>query len=144
MSNSAYANIPGNSFPLADLTDEREQERLSPSALDAFFNIMECWKVTDEDARFLLGGISNGTLYNYKKLPKKKLNQDTLMRISLLIGIFKALNILHSQDLADKWMQLPNKNPILTGKTPLEYLKKGGIPAMEILRKLLDARRGGR
>lgn len=143
MPNPAHAKMTDSSFPFVDLADEREQERLSPAALNAFFNIMECWKVTDEDARFLLGGISNGTLYNYKKIPHKKLSQDTLMRISLLIGIFKALNILHNQELADKWMQLPNKNSIFTGKTPLEYLKKGGIPAMQVLRKLLDARRAG-
>ena len=139
----SHSTTPHSALPFVDISDPQEQERLSPSALKGFFNIMELWKVTDNDARFLLGGIGNGTLYNYKKAAPKKLNQDMLIRISLLIGIFKALNILHSQELADTWMQLPNKNPLFTQKTPLEYIKRGGVPALLTLRKLLDARRGG-
>jgi hypothetical protein len=66
-----------------------------------------------------------------------------LTRISYLIGIFKALNILYSERLADKWIQLPNDNPIFRGRTPLAYMMKGGQPAMQTVRRLLDARRGG-
>ena len=73
----------------------------------------------------------------------KTLEQDRLLRISYLIGIFKSLNILYSQRLADQWMQLPNNNPIFAGRTPLDYILRGGAPAMDMLRRLLDARRGG-
>jgi hypothetical protein len=41
-------------------------------------------------------------------------------------------------------MQLPNTNPIFAGRTPLDYILRGGTPAMDIVRRLLDARRGGR
>ena len=64
-------------------------------------------------------------------------------RISYLVGIFKALNILHSQKLADEWVRLPNTNRIFAGRTPLEYMIRGGVPAMQTVRRLLDARRGG-
>ena len=37
--------------PLIDLSGKAERERLSPSAIKAFFNIMEKWNVRDEDAR---------------------------------------------------------------------------------------------
>ncbi|MBA3887352.1 MAG: DUF2384 domain-containing protein, partial [Acidobacteria bacterium] len=43
-----------------DLSARGERERLSPAALRAFFNIMARWQVRDEDARALLGGVSNG------------------------------------------------------------------------------------
>jgi hypothetical protein len=101
------------------------------------------WKLRDEDARALLGGISNGAFYNLKNRPAKKLDQDRLTRISLLIGIFKALNILYSRKLADAWIQLANTNPMFAGATPLAYMLKGGLPAMMRVRQLLDARRGG-
>jgi len=71
------------------------------------------------------------------------LDEDRLRRISYLVGIFKALNILYSEDLADQWMQRPNKNRIFGGMTPVNYLIRGGIPAFATVRKLLDARRGG-
>jgi uncharacterized protein (DUF2384 family) len=120
-----------------------ERVRLSPSAIKAFLNIMEKWGVRDEDARELLGGISNGRFYDMKKNPERILNADELTRISSLIGVFKALNILYSQKLADAWMQRPNTNRIFAGGTPLAYMTRGGLPAMQVVRRLLDARRGG-
>ena len=97
----------------------------------------------DEDARLLLGGVSNGPFYEMKKDPDKVLDADKLTRASYLIGIFKALNILYSEKLADSWIQLPNANRIFGGQTPLSFRVRGGIGAMEIVRRLLDARRGG-
>ena len=76
-----------------------------------------------------------------KKSPGNRiLSADELFRISYLIGIFKALNVLHGQSLADQWVRLPNSNRIFNGATPLEYMKKGGQPAMQTVRRLLDAR----
>ena len=129
---------------IVDLTLKAERERLSPSALKAFFNIMERWRIRDEDARQLLGGATNGPYYAMKKDPDGRvLDSDRLMRISYLIGIFKALNILHGEALADEWVRLPNTNRIFGGATPLAYMIRGGVPAMRTVRSLLDARRGG-
>ncbi len=129
--------------PLVDLRSKGTREKLSPSALKAFFHIVERWEVPDEAARDLLGGISNGTFYKRKRAPKT-VGPDELLRVSYLVGIFKALNILYSQKLADRWIRLPNSNPIFRGDTPLSYLRAGGIPALQTVRRLLDARRGGR
>lgn len=129
--------------PLPDLASRAERERLSGPALRAFFNIMARWQVRDDDARALLGGVSNGPYYALKKRPQRTLDTDTLLRISYLVGIFKALHILHSEALADEWMRLPNTNRIFGGRTPLEYMVRGGVPAMQTVRRLLDARRGG-
>jgi uncharacterized protein (DUF2384 family) len=128
--------------PLVDLSAKAERERLSPSAIKAFVNIMQKWNVRDEDARALLGGISNGRFYDMKKKPERTLDADTLTRISYLVGIFKALNVLYSETLADAWMARPNANRIFAGRTPLAYMMKGGLPAMQIVRRLVDARRG--
>lgn len=129
--------------PLIDLTSRAERERLSPSALKAFFNIADRWGIRDEEARSLLGGVSNGPYYNWKKQPDRLLSADVLTRISYLIGTFKALNILYGEKLADEWVQLPNTNRIFAGRTPLDYMIRGGVPAMQVVRRLLDARRGG-
>ena len=142
----AYPETRYSAAVLPDLSRLEERRRLTAAGLKALFNIVDHWKVRDEDARELLGGISNGTYYQLKKNPRtpgKSLDQDKLVRISYLIGIFKSLNILYSQRLADQWMQLPNSNPIFGGRTPLDYILRGGTPAMDMLRRLLDARRGG-
>jgi hypothetical protein len=126
-----------------DLGARAERDRLSAPALKAFFNIMARWQIRDEDARALLGGVSNGPFYEWKRDPNRTLDTDRLTRISYLIGIFKALGILHGKRLADEWVRLPNSNPIFGGSTPLAYMIRGGLPAMHIVRRLLDARRAG-
>jgi hypothetical protein len=129
--------------PLVDFASKAERQRLSPSAVRAFFKLVERWKIRDDDGKVLLGGISNGPYYEMKKDPDRVLDADRLLRISYLIGIFKALNILYSKKLADAWVQLANSNRIFAGRTPLEYMLRGGLPAMQTVRRLLDARRGG-
>ena len=126
-----------------DLSARASRERLSAPALKAFFNIVARWKVRDEDARALLGGVTNGPFYEMKRKPDRMLDTDRLTRISYLIGIFKALHILHSSKLADEWVRLPNSNPIFAGETPLGYMIRGGLPAMQTVRRLVDARRAG-
>lgn len=130
--------------PLIDLSDRAERERLSNGAVWAFFNIMEKWRIPDARARALLGGISNGAFYTLKKGKGAVLDEDRIRRISYLVGIFKALNILYSEELADKWVILANKNRIFAGETALDYMLRGGLPALQTVRRLLDARRGGR
>jgi Protein of unknown function (DUF2384) len=127
-----------------DLSKKEVQQRLSPSAIPAFFKISQSWKLRDESARQLLGGVSNGMYYQLKRGQKKTLDQDKLTRISLLLGIFKSLNMLYGRKLADVWVLLPNSNPIFEGESPLSYMVQGGVPALMRVRQLLDARRGGR
>jgi uncharacterized protein (DUF2384 family) len=129
--------------PPSDLQDPATRERLSRSALKAFFRIVDRWKVTDEIARDLVGGVSNGTFYKMKREAARVLSADELLRISYLVGIFKALHVLYSEALADQWMSRPNSNPLFAGRTPLACVHAGGIPAMQAVRRLLDARRGG-
>lgn len=128
---------------IVDLSSREVRRRLSPSALKAFFNMMDRWQVRDEDARALLGGVSNGPFYEMKRDRERLLDQDRLLRVSYLVGIFKALNILYSEPLADAWVLRPNTNPLFAGETPLAYMIRGGLPALQAVRRLLDARRAG-
>lgn len=145
-SGSSHATLPATLYPppaFPNLADAEERARLTPAALRAFFKIMKLWEVRDDDARLLLNGVSNGTFYAWKKGAAKPLDQDRLLRISYLIGIFKSLNILFSQELADCWVRLPNSNELFAQQTPLAMMLRGGTPAMDVVRCLLDARRGG-
>lgn len=127
-----------------DLNQREERERLSRSALKAFFKLAQAWQLRDDDARELLGGISSSAFYEWKKNPDRVLEVDRITRISFLIGIYKALHILYGDKLADEWVSLPNQNVIFGGSTPLAAMQAGGLLTMQTVRKLLDARRGGR
>ena len=127
-----------------NLASKDERAQLSASALKGFFRLTNRWSVRDADGKQLLGGVTNGPYYEMKRHPDKRvLDPDTLLRISYLLGIFKALNSLHGQPLADEWISLPNSNRIFGGGTPLEYMIRGGLPAMSTVRRLLDARQTG-
>jgi hypothetical protein len=137
--------VPGFSWDIAvSLSNRQNRTRLSPAAVKGLLRIAKHWKLRDEDTRTLLGGLSNGSFYSMKSQAAKVLDEDQLTRISLLLGIYKALNILYSLKLADSWVSLPNTNPMFGGGSPLSYMKNGGIPAFLRVRQLLDGRRGGR
>jgi hypothetical protein len=143
---TAILRYPATRFEPAtpvDLGAKAERERLSASALKGFFNIATQWKLKDEDARELLGGLANSTFYEWKKNTKRVLDVDRITRISYLVGIYKSLHILYGAKLADEWINLPNSNPIFGGRTPLQHMLAGGLLAMQTVRKLLDSRRGG-
>ncbi|MCU1302215.1 MAG: hypothetical protein JWQ87_2499 [Candidatus Sulfotelmatobacter sp.] len=129
---------------LPDLGEAETRTRLSTPAIVAFFALVDKWDLRNEDARGLLGGVSHGRYYELKKNRKGLLSQDELTRISLLIGIFKALNILFSQRLANQWTSRPNSNAMFSNRAPLSFLVHGGVPAMIGVRRLLDSRRGGK
>jgi hypothetical protein len=72
------------------------------------------------------------------------LSFDMLMRISLVIGIYKALHILYPDAaLADGWVRLPNMNALFGGRPALALMTEGGIDGLSQVRRLLDGRRGG-
>ena len=144
MPQPAYPATRYQPSPPLDLASRDERERLSGSALEGFFRLAGHWQLRDEDAKQLLGGITNGPYYEMKRHPGDRvLDADKLLRISYLLGIFNALNVLHGRPLADEWVSLPNTNRIFGGRTPLAYMVRGGPPAMSTVRRLLDARQAG-
>jgi len=101
-----------------DLSRKENRTRLSPAAIKGLLRIAARWKLRDDDTRVLLGGISSGSFYALKSRATKTLDEDQLTRISLLIGIYKALNTLYGQKLADAWVELPNTNPMFGETRP--------------------------
>ena len=64
--------------------------------------------------------------------------------ISLLIGIYKALNIYFGKPWADRWVTLKNRGAMFGGGTPIDYMIHRGQPGMAQVRQMLDTWRGGR
>jgi Protein of unknown function (DUF2384) len=137
--------IPG--YPLGEplyLSSAEERGRLTPSALRAFVKIAQKWDLTGVQARGLLGGVSSSTFHAWKTTPEgRRLSQDTLIRISLVIGIYKALHIYFEQPWADRWITLQNRGAMFAGRTPLEHMCRRGQPGMVDVRRMLDAWCGG-
>ncbi len=111
-------------------------------ALKAFFSITRKWKLTPEQERTLLAA-THATFYRWKKNCDGSLTQDTLERISYILGIYKALRILlANEEAANKWIKKPNNAPLFGGKSALDKLLVGRVIDLADVRRYLDAERG--
>src|SRR5215831_14601155 len=118
-------------------------ERLGATALTAFFNIANAWDLTADDERVLLGSPPRSTFFKWKSERTAKLSQDTLERISYVMGIYKALHILlPTSEAADAWIKKPNAATITNGTSALERMRGGRVVDLADVRRYLDAQRG--
>ena len=117
---------------------------LSGPALRSFFRIADLWALPVEEQLILLGLRSRSTYFKWKKDPAVQLPKDTLERISYLLGIYKALQILlPDEHAADTWVRQPNRAPLFGGKSALSRMLSGHVSDLYVVRKYLDAQRGG-
>ena len=71
-----------------------------------------------------------------------QLSRDTLDRISYLMGIHKALNlVLPSSRAADDWLKQPNTAPLFAGDTALNRMLGGSMIDLADVRRYLDGQR---
>jgi hypothetical protein len=123
-----------------DLTTREAGQAL----LRTFFSIAEAWKLSAREAMLLLGLRSRSTYHVWKEGRSGALARDTLERLSYVLGIYQALQILlPSGEAADAWMRKPNAAPLFGGKSALERLLSGNVSDLYEVRRYLDAQRGG-
>ncbi len=130
-------------LPPGKREDPAVRRRLSAPALRSFFATARRWQLTATEERAFLGWPPSSTFHKYKSGDAGVLSFDTLTRISLVLGIYKALHILYAEAaFADRWMQMPNTNPLFGGSTPVAFVVDAGVDGLFQVRRLLDSRRG--
>lgn len=131
-----YPHIPGAKV---------SPEAMSAAAIRAFGNIAQAWQLDIEAQLTLLGDPPRSTYYKWKKDPQSvHLGRDTLERISYILGIYKALQILLPEPAAaDSWVRKPNTAPPFGGKSALDRMLSGNVSDLYVVRQYLDAIRGG-
>ena len=128
----------------ANLADNASRQRLTPAAISGVIRLAELWRLTSTEVCSLIGDVSERSWFRMKKGAwDGTLSQDSLTRISALVGIFKGLRLLFSEQLADEWIRLPNKGPLYGGRRPIDVMIEGGIPKLLQVRQHIDALRGG-
>lgn len=116
---------------------------LEGAALRGFFAIADRWGLKNVEARRLLGDPPESTFFKWKKAKDGALGRDTLERISYLLGIFKALQILFPDPTrADAWVRKPNTAVPFAGASALDRMLSGNVADLYVVRSYLDAQRG--
>ena len=91
-------------LPIEVRPDPDVRRRLSAPALRTFFNIAAAWQLTVQEQRALLGWPAASTFHKYKAGDHGALTFDTLTRLSLILGIYKSLQLLYPEArFADGW-----------------------------------------
>jgi hypothetical protein len=118
---------------------------MAAAGLRAFFNIANDWGLNTDAQMVLLGTPGRSTFFKWKSAPESAdLKRDTLERLSYLLGIYKALQILLPDTAAaDAWVKRPNTAPLFGGQSALDRMLGGNVADLVAVRQYLDARRGG-
>lgn len=112
-------------------------------ALKAYSRIAAEWGLSLAEAA-ALADLSEST---WKRARKPNfagdLTHDQMLRLSALIGIYKSLKLYFGEDIAARWMTLPNGGPLFSGARPVDTMIQDGLPQFLRVRAYLDALRGG-
>ena len=121
-----------------------DRQGLSGPALRTFFRIAGLWGLSVDEQMTLLGVTARSTFFKWKKDPNTVLPKDTLERISYILGVYKALQILlPDENAADEWVKRPNAAPLFGSRSALDRMLSGQVADLFVVRQYLDAQRGG-
>ena len=135
---------PEEGIPFAQRHDPALRARLSAPGLRTFCNIGREWDLTVEQQRILLGGVPPSTYHKWKGGAVGTLSYDQLERISLVLGICKALKLLFADDASGvRWLKATNSDLPFAGGSPLYRILRGSIDDLYAVRRYLDGWRGG-
>lgn len=120
-------------------------QALSAAGLRAFMRIAQAWGLSVDEQLKLLGEPARSTYFAWRKHPERaSLPRDALERLSNIVGIYKALQILLPDPAAaDAWVRVPNRAPLFAGGTALARMLAGNVTDLHLVRRYLDAARGG-
>ena len=136
--------VPSHPGPTKARPELPAPERLAGAALRTFFRISDAWNLSNDEARTLLGNPPRSTYFLWKKAGTGQLARDTLERVSYILGIYKALQIMLPEPaVADAWVRKPNTAPLFAGRPALQRMLSGNVADLYVVRQYLDAWRGG-
>jgi hypothetical protein len=128
------------------VNDLETRQRLSASAVRAFLSLARSWQLTQAEQVDLLGAsVTRQTLNNWARGSSATLSADQLMRISYMLGLYEGLQRIwrRSPQLADAWLRRPRPERPFEGQQPIEFMRRGGIPALQQARVYVDGVTGG-
>jgi hypothetical protein len=118
-----------------------DRKRVDAVALQAFFRLASEWGLSTGDQITLLGRPSRRTFYRWRAGDVAGLPPDSLERVSVLLGIYKALAILLPvPERAHGWVT--RANAAFGGRSALEVMRQGRVDDLYQVRRHLDAWRG--
>ena len=128
---------------MAELAESQSNPGHAIVALKAFSRIIEAWRIPQAEAA-ALADMSESTWKRAKKPGfRGELTRDQMLRLSAVIGIYKALELYFGPEISRDWIRLANQGPLFHGARPIDTMIEDGLPQFLRVRNYLDALRGG-
>lgn len=121
-----------------------ERVQFGAAGFRTFLGIADQWGFSIAERRILLGDVAESTYHNWKNGRFGEPTRDVLERLSLVLGIYKALRLIFTDEsTALRWLRGENAEPVFAGRAPLARMLDGSIDDLYAVRRYLDAWRGG-
>ena len=108
----------------------------------AGFNLFRKWRLSDSEAKALLGHPADRTYSRWKGGDIAKISFDKARRLSYLMGIHKALRYMF-RDPERGYTWIRKDNDAFGGQSALQRMTAGDVTDLAAIRDYLDAERGG-
>ncbi|MEP6765082.1 MAG: MbcA/ParS/Xre antitoxin family protein [Gemmatimonadaceae bacterium] len=121
-----------------------ERASLGSAGFRTFLALADQWQLTVNERTRLLGDIADSTYHKWRSGKIGELSRDQLERLSLVLGIYKGLRLIFSDEATGtRWLRGANSESIFAARSPLERMLNGSIDDLYAVRRYLDAWRGG-
>ena len=125
------------------LHDRATRNRLSAPGFRTFLAVSERWGLSVPQQLVLLGDVPATTYHHWKSKGVGSLSYDTLERVSLVLGIWKGLRLLFTDDaVALRWLRAPNTDLPFGELSPLDAMLRGSIDDLYAVRRYVDGWHG--
>ncbi len=123
---------------------ENHKRRERVVLAEAVTTLFDLWQLGAAD-RLALLGLSDGNrsaLQRYARGEPLASSRDLLDRAGHLLGIHKSLKLLYprNEEIVHGWMGSPNER--FGAETPIEVVRRYGLPGLAMVRGTLDIQRG--
>lgn len=123
-----------------NLIENLPEERHPGAVARTVLAILARWDLAAAEQATILG-LTQEQYLAWKEAPPPLTSLDTatVLRMSYVLGIYAALQVLYSEQwAADAWLKRSNSDPTFGGQRPLDRLLKGHLDDFAAVRRFLD------
>jgi len=143
MSKTNKNTVTENSFSNELLLSAEKRKSQSGAAMKAFVRMMKEWGMSVDQSRAILGSVPKPTYHKWASGNVSTLSRDQLERISITLGIYKALTLIFNDGSGRlRWFKNKNHDYAFRGKSPVERMVDGSMKDLYDVREYLNGMRG--
>ena len=117
---------------------------LTPTTMAALRTLARAWRLTRAEGAALIS-VSESTWARFQAgIWHGTLSRDQLLRISAMIDMYRALHLLFSDGMADRWVRVRNGAPLFAHMTPIGVMAVRGTEGVLEVRRYVDEMRQAR